>query len=109
MGEVENSILEVMERVAIEHGWKMDVLLWDGGLLRRRTGKIQGDVEALLRLMEAEIAKMGSKVNLCVKPLTTGAYEPPVDANVATSKKQSKAKRKCRGESGGGKRKRSTE
>ena len=64
--EKETACLKVMEKVAKHHGWQIDCLIHDGGLLRMRGVERP---EPLLRAMEAEIKKEKKlEIQLVVKP-----------------------------------------
>ena len=67
--ELEARCLQRMEVVAREHGWQIDALLFDGGLLRKREDAGYVQVLELLRAMEAAIlAQEHLHIELAIKP-----------------------------------------
>ena len=71
MQQYEDRILSVMETHAESAGWRFDVLIYDGALLRRREDKTDTDVQTLMRTMEDEIEEKDRYPN---RPRT---QEPP--------------------------------
>ena len=70
MQECEDLILTVMEDFARANDWQFDVLIYDGALLRRREGKTEADVRALMRAMERGIeGEIGIPIGLELKEL----------------------------------------
>ena len=66
----EDEILQVMCATATRHGWQIDSLMFDGGLLRRRPDKTDADVRLLLDAMEVEIhLNTGVRMGLEIKPM----------------------------------------
>ena len=68
MQQYEDRILSVMETHAESAGWRFDVLIYDGALLRRREDKTDTDVQTLMRTMEDEIEeRIGIPIGLELK------------------------------------------
>ena len=53
--KLEDQCLHSMEQTAVAHGWRIDVLIYDGGLLRRRPNTVREDVLQLLVHMKQDI------------------------------------------------------
>ena len=70
MQDYEDLILTTMEDFARANEWQFDVLIYDGGLLRRREGKTEANVRELMRAMEHEIlCEIGIPIGLEIKEL----------------------------------------
>ena len=68
MEVIEDKILTIMETTADDNEWRIDCLIFDGGLLRKREGKTLADVLALVLVMEEEILRLtGVAMGLEVK------------------------------------------
>ena len=68
---IERSCLIAMEKSATKNKRSLDVLIHDGGLIRREPGE-ETLPDALLRRMEADVlTETGFKVSLSVKPMET--------------------------------------
>jgi len=98
MTEVEDKVLATMEEVARERGWSIAVLLYDGGLLRKRAGMAKADATQLLRVMERAIKeRLHVNVRLLVKDFQAtdaavqrglGAGGAQLDAEAAAAAQQ---------------------
>jgi len=60
----EHEVLNIMQACAKELGYQFDVLMFDGGLLRKRADKNDSDVETLMTIMEESILK---KTNVAMR------------------------------------------
>ena len=77
MFEVEDSVLDVIDRYFREHGWDVGSLIYDGMHIGHRKGDTQDpaterwvQLEAAMRGAEAyALAKTGYNIKLCEKPL----------------------------------------
>ena len=70
MQEMEDAMLPAMEKCAIDEGWQIDCLIYDGALLRKRANRSASDVAELLGFMSAVIeANHGIQVTLSQKEL----------------------------------------
>ena len=68
MHQIECEILDTMKGYLTKHGWQVDVLVFDGVMVRRQhPGSFD---EAILRACEAEVlAKNGLVIHLIEKPM----------------------------------------
>lgn len=84
----ERKVLMAMERAFAKRGRSLDVLIHDGGLVRKREGEIEFP-KAMLREVEADIkTETGYAVRLALKPLeTTIEREGETETEYAEKKK----------------------
>lgn len=92
MHTLEDMCLRSMQRTALDAGWPIHTLMFDGGHLPKLPGKTEEDVDALLRKMEEECkATTGYDIKL-----TRKEFEVPPTHSLQTNRRKTESEEDLR-------------